>query len=90
MKMNLENLFYMVQEHFENTKDYHRIRLECWENQNGHLRKIGCTPQNCSLYIDHLESKDAYKFAKANERSERGERAIAESLAMYYGRRAAE
>ena len=78
MKMNLENLFYMVQEHFENTKDYHRIRLECWENQNGHLRKIGCTPQNCLLYVDHLESKYAYKFAKANERSERGERAISD------------
>jgi hypothetical protein len=78
MKMNLENLFYTVQEHFENTRDYHRIRLECWENQNGQLRKIGCTPKNCSLYVDHLESKDAYKFAKAYERSERGERAISD------------
>lgn len=76
MKINLENLFYMVREHFENVADYHRIRLECWEKQNGQLRKIGITPKNCSLYVDHLEGKDASKFAKANERSECGERAI--------------
>jgi len=76
MKMNLENLFYMVKEHFENIERYHRIRLECWEKQNGQLRKIGCTPKNCSLYVDHLKGEDATKFAKACERQECGERAI--------------
>ena len=76
MNINLENLFYMVHEHFEDTKEYHKIRLECWEKQNGSLRKIGITPKNYPLYVDRLEGKDACKFAKACERSERGERSI--------------
>ena len=78
MKMNLENLFYLVKEQLENTQDYHRIRLECWEKQNGHLRNLGITPKTCTLYVDHLEGKDAYKFAKAYERSECGERTISD------------
>ena len=78
MNINLENLFYMVKEHLENTQEYHRVRLECWEKQNGHMRKFGATPKNISLYVDHLEGKDAYKFAKANERSECGDRAISD------------
>lgn len=78
MNINFENLFYMVQGHFENTNEYHRIRLECWENQNGKLRKIGMTPKNCSLYIDHLDKKDSYRFAKAYERDDCGERDISD------------
>ena len=78
MNMNLENLFYMVLDHFENTRDYHRVRLECWEKHNGELRKIGCTPKNYPLYVDHSKDHDAYNFAKANERAECGERAISD------------
>ena len=78
MKINLENLFYMVQEHFEDTHNYHRVRLECWEKQNRQLRKIGCTPKNCSLYVDHLDGNEARKFAKYYERSDCGERAISD------------
>lgn len=76
MNINLENLFYMVREHLENVADYHRVRLECWENQNGHLIKIGVTPKNYSLYVDNLKGKEALDFAKAYERSECGERVI--------------
>ena len=76
MKMNLENLYYMVMEHFDNTANYHKIRLECWEKQNGHMRKWGATPKTTTLYVDHLKDKDASKFARAHERSECGERAI--------------
>jgi len=78
MKMNLENLFYMVLEHFEDTERYHKVRLECWEKQNGQLRKIGCTPKNHPIYVDHLKDRDAYNFARANERAECGERAISD------------
>ena len=78
MKINLENLFYTVKEHLDNTQEYHRVRLECWEKQNGHLRKMGMTPRNCTLYVDHLKDKDALNFAKAYERSERGERIISD------------
>jgi hypothetical protein len=78
MNMNLENLFYMVKEHLENTQEYHRVRLECWEKQNGDLRKIGMSPRNCTLYVDHSKDKDAVNFAKAYERSERGERVISD------------
>ena len=76
MNINLENLFYMVMEHLDNTNSYHRARLECWENQNGELRKIGCTPKNHPLYVDHLKGEEAVKFAKAYERADCGERAI--------------
>ena len=78
MNINLENLFYMVLEHLENTQRYHRIRLECWEKQNGELRKIGCTPKNHTLYVDHLQGEDARNFTRAYERAECGERAISE------------
>ena len=78
MKINLENLIYMAQEQLDNANEYHKIRLECWEKQNGQLRKIGCTPKNCSLYVDHLKGEDARKFAKYYERSECSWRAISE------------
>jgi len=76
MKINLENLFYMVHNHFEDTNEYHRIRLKCWEKQNGELRKIGCTPKNCTLYVDHLKGDDARNFTKYYERVNCGDRAI--------------
>ena len=76
MKMNLENLIYMVIEHFDNTKEYHKVRLECWEKQNGHRRKWGASPKTTVLYIDHLESTDVSKYTRAYERSNCGERAI--------------
>jgi hypothetical protein len=82
MKINLENLFYMVYEHFGNVAEYHKIRLECWEKQNGHLRKIGMKPQNYSLYVEYLDGKDAYRFSKAWERSECMERNISEFCAI--------
>jgi hypothetical protein len=78
MNLNLENLIYMVQEHLENVREYHKVRLECWETQNGELRKIGCTPKNTSLYVDHLKGNEARNFAKYYERSECGERAISD------------
>jgi hypothetical protein len=78
MKMNLENLIYMVQEHLEDAKYYHRVRLECWEKQNGQLRKIGCTSKNHPLYVDHLKGEDAAKFAKYYERSKCGWKAISD------------
>ena len=78
MKINLEYLFYMIMEHFDNVAEFHKVRLECWEKQNGKLRKFGCTPKNCLLYIDHLKGHDAYNFAKASERAEHGERVIFE------------
>ena len=78
MNINLENLIYMVQEYLDNVNEYHRVRLECWEHQNGQLRKIGCTPKNCSLYVDHLQGEDARNFTKHYERSECGWRAISD------------
>jgi len=72
----MENLYYMVLEHFDNTNSYHRIRLECWEKQNSELRKIGCTPKNHSLYVDHLQGDESLNFTRAYERAECGERAI--------------
>ena len=78
MTINLENLFYMVMEHLDNAHRYHITRLECWEKQNGELRKIGCTPKNHSLYVDHLEGEDARNFTRAYERSECGARAISD------------
>ena len=82
MNINLENLFYMVNQHLDNTSDYHRVRLECWEKQNGQLRKIGCTPKNCSLYVDHLKGEDAINFTRYNERVNCGERAISDLCDM--------
>jgi len=78
MMMNLENLFYMVYEHFQTTERYHEIRLECWEKQNGKLRKIGVSPKNYPLYVDHLEGEEAVNFATAYERSESEERVISD------------
>lgn len=74
--MNLENLFYMVYEHFQNTEEYHKIRLQCWEKHYGELRKIGITPKNTPLYINSLNAEDSRTFTKANERSECTERTI--------------
>ena len=76
--MNLENLFYMVYDHFQNTQDYHRIRLQCWEKQNGKLRKIGITPKKYPLYIDHLNAEDSRNFTRAKERADSTERTISE------------
>jgi hypothetical protein len=76
--MNLEKLFYMVYEHFQNTEEYHKIRLQCWENVHGELRKIGITPKKHPLYVDRLNAVDSRKFTQANERSECTERAIYE------------
>ena len=76
MKMNLEKLYYMVMEQFENTQEYHKVRLKCWEKRNGNLREMGLTPKSFPLYVDELEGRDAYNFAKAYERSEHGERTI--------------
>jgi len=74
--MNLENLFYVVHEHFQNTAEYHKIRLQCWEKTHGELRKIGITPKNYPLYVDRLNAEDSRKFTQANERSECTERII--------------
>jgi len=82
ININLENLFYMVMEHFENTESYHKIRLACWEKQNGQLRKLGLSPKNCPLYVDLLKGRDAHDFARACERAEHGERVMSGFCAM--------
>jgi hypothetical protein len=78
MKINLENLFYTVQEHLNNVSEYHKVRLECWEKQSGGLRKIGCTPKNHPLYVDNLQGNDALNFTRHYERVNSSERAISD------------
>ena len=64
MKIDFEKLFWIVYEHFNNTLEYHKVRLECWEKQNGSMRKIGVTPKNMPLYSDLLEKKDLYNHTR--------------------------
>ena len=75
IKIDLESLFYMADEHFENTKAYHEVRLKCLEKQNKHLRNV-VAPKEKTLYIDCLKGNDAHNFATARERSKCGERMI--------------
>ena len=73
MKTDFEKLFYLVYEHFNCTQEYHRVRLECWEKQNGSMRKIGVTPKNMPLYSDLLEKEDLYNHTRLYIRYNSGE-----------------
>ena len=71
IKIDLESLFYMVDEHFRNTKEYHKIRLKCLEKQS----RRRCFEEKI-LYVEYLESNDVHDFARTWERAKCEERMI--------------
>ena len=74
MRIDLEKLFYLVHEHFNNTAEYRKAHLEYWRKQNAffgrHNFKHG---KSNPLYPDLLDKDDARRYTRLFQRYESGE-----------------
>ena len=83
MKVDLERLYYLIYEHFNNTAEYRKAHLEYWRRQNACLGRFKFR-QGVSnpLYPDLLDKEDACRYAKLSQRHDSGEWWIWELCAM--------